>query len=58
MRLLITVHYRTPKGRDGSYTDTYNAATLEEAKDMAIDCAKLDPRRRVARVTGLTCERV
>jgi len=48
----ITVHYRTPAGRDSEYTEDVWATSYGEAKARARRLLDLDPRRKVAQITG------
>jgi hypothetical protein len=48
----ITVRYRTPAGRDSEYTEDVGGATYEDAKALALRLLDLDPRRKVAQITG------
>ena len=48
----ITVHYRTPAGRDSEYTEDIWAKSYGEAKARALRLLDLDPRRKVAQITG------
>jgi hypothetical protein len=56
MLYTITIDYRTPKGRPGTITETVYGASFDAAKATAERIARLDPRRRIARVVGFTVE--
>lgn len=57
MQYRVTIHYLTPSGRESSYTDTVYGNPWEAIQDTVAQM-RLDPRRKVARVTGNTCEAV
>jgi hypothetical protein len=48
----ITVHYRTPAGRGSEYTEEVWGETYGEAKALLLRLLDLDPRRKVAQMTG------
>jgi len=52
MMYQITVCYRTPAGRDSEYTDDIGAPSYADAKALALKLLDLDPRRKVAQITG------
>jgi hypothetical protein len=54
MMYQITVSYRTPAGRDSEYTDDIGAPSYADAKALALKLLDLDPRRKVAQITGFT----
>lgn len=53
-RYRIALRYITPGGRAGEYTDVFAANSLQDAVKLAETCLRLEPRRRVAAVTGWT----
>lgn len=50
----VTIHYLTPGNRPGDYTDRVMAETSQEAERAVQRFLSLEPRRKVARITGRT----
>lgn len=55
-RYSVTIHYLTPGGKPGAYTETSLCQTSAEAVKVAELCLACDPRRKVGKITGRTVE--